>query len=185
MKRMIALLLVGVIGFGMSFSSAGSTLANTHPLGKLTDGRPEAVGMDAAKLAEIDTAVHRAIENGVTPGAVVLVAKDGKVVKETAYGLAQKYDMGTLLDNPRKMKKNTIFDLASVTKVMSTTQGIMKLVSEGKISVQDKVVEYIPEFGAKGKEHITIADLLTHTSGLTPWKPTYFYAENSAQVLDY
>ncbi|WP_249306021.1 serine hydrolase [Lederbergia citrea] len=185
MKRFFAVLFMTVLGLGTAFLPTDSVYANSHPLGKLTNGNPEAVGMDAAKLAEIDHAVNAAIENRITPGAVILVTKDGKVVKETAYGYAQKYDMGKLLDDPRKMKKNTIFDLASVTKVMGTTQGIMKLVSKGKLSVDDKVVTFIPEFGAKGKGDITIADLLTHTSGLTPWKPTYLYAENSAQVLEY
>jgi CubicO group peptidase (beta-lactamase class C family) len=83
------------------------------------------------------------------------------------------------------MKKNTMFDLASVTKVMGTTQGIMKLVSEGRISVDDKVTKYIPEFGSNGKEDVKISDLLTHTSGLTPWFPTYLYAHSPDEVLNY
>ncbi|WP_231633127.1 serine hydrolase [Numidum massiliense] len=155
------------------------------PYPELIDGTPEQVGMNSSKLAAIDRIVEEAIEEGITPGAVVLVAKDNKVVKEKAYGLAYKYDMGQLLDNPRAMTTSTIFDLASVTKVMGTTQGIMKLVAEGKIRIEDSVAKYMPDFAANGKEHITIADLLTHTSGLTPWKPTYFYAENEREVRRY
>ena len=93
--------------------------------------------------------------------------------------------MGVLLEKPRKMKKKTMFDLASLTKVMGTTQGIMKLVSEGELSVNDRVAKYIPDFASNGKGDVTIADLLTHTSGLTPWQPTYFHAKNSKDVLDY
>jgi serine-type D-Ala-D-Ala carboxypeptidase len=152
---------------------------------KLSYGTPELVGMDREKLSEIDQAVEKAISDGITPGATLLIAKDGKIVKEEAYGFAQKYDMGELLDKPNPMKKDTMFDLASVTKVMGTTQGIMKLVSEGKLSVDDKVTEYIPEFGANGKEHVTVADLLTHTSGLTPWYPTYLFVQTPEGVLDY
>lgn len=152
---------------------------------KLSYGKPELVGMNASKLAEVDNAVEKAISDGITPGAVLLVAKDGKIVKERAYGYAQKYDMGTLLDKPNPMKKDTMFDLASVTKVMGTTQGIMRLVSEGKLSVDDKVTKYIPEFGANGKGDVKIADLLTHTSGLTPWYPTYLYANTPEEVLNY
>lgn len=155
------------------------------PYAKIIDGTPQQVGVDAEKLMEIDATVQEAIEEGITPGAVVLIAKDHKIIKETAYGDAYKYDMGELLEQPRQMTKSTIFDLASVTKVMGTTQGIMKLISEGKISVSDKVIKYIPGFGKNGKEQITIADLLTHTSGLTPWKPTYLWADDSQEVLDY
>ena len=69
------------------------------------------------------------IKENITPGAVVLIAKDNIIVKLAAFGQAQKFDMGKVLEKPREMSKNTIFDLASVTKVMATTQGIMKLVS--------------------------------------------------------
>ena len=93
--------------------------------------------------------------------------------------------MGNRLQQPVKMTKETIFDLASVTKVMGTTQGIMKLASEGVIDIHEPVATYIPEFAENGKDAVTIADLLTHTSGLTPWAATYFHATNSAEVLDY
>lgn len=152
---------------------------------KLSHGSPQSVGMNKEKLAEIDNIVQGAIHDQVTPGAVILVAKGSKIVLENAYGYAKKYNMGTLLKNPDKMTKKTIFDLASVTKVMGTTQGIMKLISEGKISVTDKVSEYIPEFAKNGKEEVTIANLLTHTSGLTPWEPTYLYANNPDEVRSY
>nr|WP_210470370.1 serine hydrolase [Sporosarcina sp. 6E9] len=152
---------------------------------KLSQGSPNAVGMDQNKLNEIDQIVEDAIRNGVTPGAVVLVAKDNKIVKETAYGHAQLYDMGNKLQQPVKMTKKTIFDLASVTKVMGTTQGIMKLASEGVIDIHEPVATYIPEFAENGKDAVKIAHLLTHTSGLTPWAPTFLHATNPAEVLDY
>ncbi|ASN04532.1 serine hydrolase [Virgibacillus necropolis] len=182
MKKSILILLLVVLTFGVTFQSIGSVSAKSS---KLSHGSPQSVGMDKEKLSEIDKIVKEAINNGITSGAVVLVAKDNKIVKESAYGYAQKYDMGQLLNHPRKMKPKTIFDLASITKVMGTTQGIMKLVSEGKIAVDDKVSNYIPEFAQNGKGAVTIADLLTHTSGLTPWQPTYLHANNSREVLQY
>jgi CubicO group peptidase (beta-lactamase class C family) len=185
MKKLKLFLLMFVLTIGSSIVPMNLASAHEQTDAKLSNGEPKEVGIDPAKLQEIDAAVLEAIESGVTPGAVVLVAKDGKIVKEEAYGFAQKYDMGELLKNPRKMKKKTIFDLASVTKVMGTTQGIMKLISDGKLLINDKVSDYIPQFALNGKENITVADLLTHTSGLTPWKPTYLYADNSEEVLDY
>ncbi|ERM92661.1 hypothetical protein O163_04200 [Caldanaerobacter subterraneus subsp. yonseiensis KB-1] len=146
---------------------------------------PYEVGMSKEILGKIDKIVLKAIEDGITPGAVVLVAKDGVIVKEKAYGWRQKYDMGKELSNPLPMKVDTIFDLASVTKVMGTTQAIMKLVYENRLKVTDKVVEFIPEFGQNGKEDITISDLLTHTSGLPAWKPIYYHASNSKDSLKY
>lgn len=181
MRRTSIVVLVLVLLLSLSFSPVYAETGQN----KLSHGSPQSVGMDKAKLTEINGIVQEAIDDQVTPGAVVLIAKDGKIILENAYGYAKKYDMGALLKNPEKMKKKTIFDLASVTKVMGTTQGIMKLVSEGKISVDDKVSEYIPGFAKNGKGAITIEDLLTHTSGLTPWKPTYLYADNPEEVLNY
>lgn len=180
-SKLFVLVLLTILVISVPFHSA-----NAKGYGdRLSHGSASSVGMNSTPLDMIDKVVEEAIESNITPGAVVLVAKDGKIVKESAYGYAQKYDMGTLLEHPREMKTKTMFDLASLTKVMGTTQGIMKLVSEGKLSVDDRVTTYIPEFGKNGKGHVTVADLLTHTSGLTPWQPTYLKAENSEEVLEY
>ncbi|MCA0986935.1 serine hydrolase [Guptibacillus algicola] len=178
--KMFVVMMVVILTMGTPLYST----ANAMGKNKLSHGSAKSVDMNASTLDKIDDVVYTAIESNITPGAVVLIAKDGKIVKESAYGYAEKYDMGMLLDDPRKMKKKTIFDLASLTKVMGTTQGIMKLVSDGKLSVDDRVTDYIPEFGKNGKEDVTVADLLTHTSGLTPWQPTYLEAGNSDEVLE-
>ena len=182
MKKYVVYLLICLLFFAVAQTDVS---ANEYRSEKLMYGTPLKQKMDPKVLGEIDRAVYRAIEDGITPGAVVLVARNGRIVKEKAYGYSQKYDMGNLLEHPHKMKKNTIFDLASVTKVMGTTQGIMKLNFEGKLDLSDPVKKYIPQFAQKGKGHVTIADLLTHTSGLTPWYPTYLYARNSNDVLEY
>jgi serine-type D-Ala-D-Ala carboxypeptidase len=184
MKKTLSVMML--IGLCLVTFLGNMNVGHTHTKAtKLSYGTPELVGMDANKLSEVDLAVEKAISDGITPGATLLIAKDGKIVKESSYGHAQKYDMGTLLEKPNPMKKDTMFDLASVTKVMGTTQGIMKLVSEGRLSVDDRVTKYFPEFGKNGKGHVTVADLLTHTSGLTPWYPTYLFVQTPEGVLDY
>lgn len=184
-KRFSIGLAIGILSLAilLLFGKSAQVKKTEHYV--VTYSSPEKAGVNGRKLSEIDNVVKKAIAHGVTPGAVVLVAKDGKIIKESAYGYAYKYDMGQLLSRPRKMTANTMFDLASITKVMGTTQGIMKLVDEGKLSVQDRVVKYLPEFRKNGKGHITIADLLTHTSGLASWEPSYLVAANPKEMLDY
>lgn len=180
MKKRFTVALSSLIALFLLFPVTALGAAN-----KLSHGSPQQVGFDKDTLSQIDGIVEEAIAADVTPGAVVLIAKDGRIVFEEAYGYAQRYDMGTELTNPRKMTIQTIFDLASVTKVMGTTQGIMKLVSEGVLSLEEPVATYLPAFGQNGKEAVTIADLLTHTSGLTPWEPTYLYAHSPEEAKEY
>lgn len=95
-------------------------------------------------------------------------------------------DMGVRLDDPRPMEMNTMFDMASCTKIMATTQSIMKLYSEGKIDLDATVASYIPEFAKNGKENVTVHQLLTHTSGLPQWKAMFLYIDkDKSKVLDY
>lgn len=131
-------------------------------------------------------------------GAVVLAIKDGQTVFEKAYGYAHYYDADyqaegstyanpvyVKTENPREMTTDTLFDLASVTKVMATTQSIMILVDRGELSVDDKVADYLPGFEANGKGDITIAQLLTHSSGLPQWEATFLYCDNKEEQLEY
>lgn len=153
--------------------------------GALEIDHPLDVGMNPKKLHDIEIMMNTAIQAGEIPGGVILVTKDNKVVYHEAFGYAQLYDMGEKLENPRLMTEDAIFDLASVTKVMATTQAIMKLSYEGKLDVDDPVAKYIPDFAKNGKEKVKLSDLLTHTSGLTPWAPTWYYASNSQEELTY
>lgn len=131
-------------------------------------------------------------------GAVVLAIKDGQIVFEQAYGYAHYFDADDTAEGasyanpvyvktaqPRKMTTDTLFDLASVTKVMATTQSIMILVDRGEISVEDKVATYLPGFEANGKGEITIDQLLTHSSGLPQWEPTFLYCDSKEEQLEY
>lgn len=110
---------------------------------------------------KLDEIVNRAIEEGTTPGAVLLVSHNGEIVHRKAYGNR------TLVPSPEPMTLDTIFDCASLTKVVATTTAIMMLVEEGKLRLTDRVTKYLPDF-AKGRSPITIEQLLTHYSGLRP-----------------
>jgi uncharacterized protein YbbC (DUF1343 family)/CubicO group peptidase (beta-lactamase class C family) len=117
------------------------------------------------RFAPIEKIVNRAIAEHKIPGAVVIVGHNGRVVYRRSFG------MRSLVPDREKMTVNTIFDMASLTKPLMTATAVMQLAQEGKIRVDDPVAEYIPEFGANGKSHITIRDLLTHYSGLPPDLP--------------
>lgn len=142
---------------------------------------------------ELDPLVESYIAENIFPSAQVLIAKDGKVIFDKAYGNAQLYEGENFesvdnpeahkIENPIPAETDTLYDLASVTKVVATTQAIMKLNSEGKLNLEDKVVDYLPDFGKNGKEAITIAQLLTHTSGLPQWEPSFLYIDNDREKL--
>ena len=114
------------------------------------------------KLAAIDSVVKEAIRAGNCPGAVVVVGQNGKVVYRKAFGHR------ALVPRELPMNLHTIFDMASVTKVVATTTAIMQLVEQGKIVLSAHVSDYWPEFQANGKEAISVRELMTHYSGLPP-----------------
>jgi uncharacterized protein YbbC (DUF1343 family)/CubicO group peptidase (beta-lactamase class C family) len=111
--------------------------------------------------AALDAEIDQAVRSGLIPGAVLLVGHEGKIVHRKAYG------QRALTPEPERMTLDTIFDLASLTKVVATTPAIMKLFEQGKIRLIDPVTVYLPEFQG-GKSEITVRDLLTHFSGLRP-----------------
>src|SRR5581483_11016530 len=112
----------------------------------------------------LDQAIHDAIDQGRLPGAVLLIGHNGQVVYRKAYGRRAEFPQ------PEAMTVDTIFDVASLTKVIATTSSLMKLFEEGKFRLSDRVTQYIPEFQG-GKSDITIRNLFTHFSGLPPDLP--------------
>ncbi|MCX6544836.1 MAG: DUF1343 domain-containing protein [Acidobacteria bacterium] len=123
---------------------------------------PRSVAFDMARLSTVDKVIERAIADKQLPGAVLLVGRGSEVVYLKAYG------MRALVPQPERMTLDTIFDMASLTKVIATTTSIMILVEEGRIRLNDRVATFIPDFGRHGKNQITIRHLLTHYSGLRP-----------------
>ena len=128
----------------------------------LPSAPPARVSMSAARLAFIDAAVAESIVRKELPGAVVLVARRGRVVWRKAYGAR------ALVPAREAMTADTIFDLASLTKVVATATSIMILVERGKVRLADPVSRYIPELKGEGRERITVEHLLTHRSGYAP-----------------
>lgn len=153
--------------------------------GKLHPGKPSAAGMSAAPLEEIDSLIESSIDQGVMPGAVVLVARRGVIVKEQAYGFSAQYadDEKTPLDQPVRMKTDTIFDLASVSKLFTST-AVMQLYEKGRFDLDDPVADYLPEFAENGKEKVTIRQLLTHTSGFEPFIPLYTMGSSREERME-
>ncbi len=118
-------------------------------------------GQDFSGGPAIDRAIEEAIQQNRLPGAVILVGHDGHVVYRKAYG------QRAVVPRPEAMTVDTIFDCASLTKVIATTSSLMKLFEEGRFRLNDKVTDYIPEFQG-GKSEITLRNLFTHFSGLAP-----------------
>ena len=114
------------------------------------------------RLAALDPIIDKAIAEQEIPGAVLIVGHDGQVVYRKAYG--------SRAIEPRRetMTLDTVFDCASLTKVVATTTAIMQLWEQGKFRMNDPVAKYLPEFGQNGKQDITIRQLLVHYSGLGP-----------------
>ena len=162
LKRFLsAFVIFFVLGTACGFEAAG--FPATESLSHLHE----------KQLAPISGIVERSIHDGKIPGAVVLIGNSGKVIYRQAFGYRSL--------EPKKipMTVDTIFDLASLTKVLATTTAIMQLVEMGKLGLDDPVAKYWPEFKANGKGHITVRELLTHYSGLRaglnlkPWWSGY------------
>jgi uncharacterized protein YbbC (DUF1343 family)/CubicO group peptidase (beta-lactamase class C family) len=116
----------------------------------------------AVTLPAVDAVIEQAIHDGNIPGAVLVVGHDGHVIYRKAYGSR------ALEPRREAMTLDTIFDVASMTKVIVTTTAVMQLVEQGKLRLNDPVAKYLPEFAQNGKEDITVRQLLTHYSGLEP-----------------
>lgn len=130
--------------------------------------------LDSSPIADV---ARSAIARGDVAGAVILVLQGGEVVFQEAYGLRQSEP------SEAPMTLDTVFDLASLTKVIATAPSIALLVEQKKLRLGDKVARYLPAFGANGKEDITIEQLLLHTSGLPDDNALRDYERGPAEAL--
>ncbi|WP_416307481.1 penicillin binding protein PBP4B [Neptunicella sp. SCSIO 80796] len=152
----------------------GASLNIRIPYPELVD----ATAQNQQRFNKVDQLIKADIDNGF-PGAVLMIVKDGKILKHSAYGYARKYaDGGMLLSEPVPMHKQTLFDLASNTKMFATNLALMKLVSEGKLDVNKPLMEYLPEYRGGGRETRLVKDLLTHNAGYAP-QVRFFTPENN------
>ncbi len=132
----------------------------------LPRAEPIELGFDPVKLSAIDSIANDAITKGATPGCVVLVAKNGKVAYQKAYG-------HFTYDRAEPVNTGSIYDMASVTKICATTIAIMKLYDEGKISLEKKLGDYLPWVRGTDKENLRIENILLHQAGLSAFIPFY------------
>ncbi|HVE57538.1 MAG TPA: serine hydrolase, partial [Pyrinomonadaceae bacterium] len=123
---------------------------------------PQTVGMNGARLNQIDALVEKDIADKKLPGAVVIVGHKGKIVYRKAFGNR------ALVPNIEKMTLDTIFDAASLTKVVASTTSVMILVEQGKLRLSDTIGKFIPEIEDENAKKVTIQQLLTHVSGYAP-----------------
>jgi uncharacterized protein YbbC (DUF1343 family)/CubicO group peptidase (beta-lactamase class C family) len=157
-RRHLPTLVLAVVSATALLAQAPQRSAAVHPAG---DAPPQAAA-DPARLRMADAVIERAITEKQIPGAVLLVGRGDQILYDKAYG------MRALVPQPEPMTLDTIFDMASVTKVVATTTSVMMLVEDGRIRLNDRVAAFIPDFGRHGKGDITIRHLLTHVSGLRP-----------------
>jgi len=129
---------------------------------------PEDAGMDTRQLELIDSIVKKGISEKAFPGCEVLLAKDKKVFYYKSFGYHT-------YENKRPVKKDDIYDLASVTKIGATTASVMKLVGEKKINVHDSLYRYLPWLEGTNKRNIVIREMMAHQAGLKDWIPFYLH----------
>jgi len=127
---------------------------------------PEAAGINSANLKDIDKIAKEAIMERGTPGCVVLVARDGKVIFNKAYGY---HTYNNIIPD----RITDIFDLASMTKISATTMEAMQLVDQGKLNLDGTIGDYLPIAKNTNKNDIKVRELLTHQAGLIPDIPTF------------
>jgi beta-glucosidase-like glycosyl hydrolase/CubicO group peptidase (beta-lactamase class C family) len=129
--------------------------------------RPDEVGFRGDGLAGVDSVMERAVAERAFPGGVVAVGRDGALVHLRAFGRLS-YD-----PDAAEARTDTIYDLASLTKVVVTSTAAMILVDEGRLDVSRPVSAFLPRFRGAGKGKVAVENLLTHSSGLDWWAPLY------------
>ena len=134
-------------------------------IGKLISASPESVGMKSVELSAIEPLIQSSIAQKIFPGCQVLVARKGKIVYEKNFGKLS-YDV-----NSQQVNSNTVYDLASVTKVTATLQSLMLLYDQKKLNLDEKASYYLPELKGTNKENVIIRDLLWHQAGLVAYIP--------------
>ena len=142
--------------------------------GALLDANPASLGFDAERLKKIDAAIDQAIDREEVPGAVVVVGRRGRIAYARAAG------QRAIEPKPEPMTRDTVFDLASLTKPIATATSIMILIDEGKLRLSDRMIVVLPEFDNHDKREITIEQLLRHRAGFIPDNPLMDYEQGAA-----
>ena len=133
----------------------------------LSYGLPERVGMDSELLSRIDSVANHAVNNRMTPGIQLLVARKGKVIYNKNFGYHT-------YSKKNKVDFNDIYDVASLTKILATLPVLMGLEERGSVSLDSKLGTLIPEYKKTNKKNITLKKMLSHYAQLKPWIPFYY-----------
>ncbi len=134
----------------------------TKKMNRLAFGSPENVGMNAKILTKIDSVANHAIAEKMTPGIQVLVARKGKVIYQKSFGYHT-------YDNQMKVENTDLYDVASLTKILSTLPNVMQQFDKGKLTMQTKLGTMLPAFKNSNKKDATLVDMLTHQARFYPW----------------
>jgi CubicO group peptidase (beta-lactamase class C family) len=196
-SRASAAVLTAALGVTLAFAASATEALAAHPVAARPDATrtrlggtslseglpfrsPTAVGMSAERLAAVDRVVLRGISAGGFPGASVVVGRKGYAVVKRGYG--------ALTWGGAAVDEHTIYDVASLTKVVGTTAAIMVLYDEGKLDLDAPVRDYLPAFAGGAKDRVTVRHLLTHRSGLPAgrelWRSASSPAEARRQVIE-
>lgn len=151
-----------------AFSPAGTVAETADTPYRLARGFPEEVQMDTRALHKIDLIVRESIHEKAMPGCQILVARNGKVVFNKSFGYYT-------YDSLKRVDDNTIYDLASITKVAATTQVMMWLFDKEEIDIDKPVSYYLHELKGTNKENLIVRDILAHQAGLKPFYPFWRY----------
>lgn len=136
-------------------------------LGRMGSVEPEAIGLSSVKLTEIDAIAQKGIASGAFPGCQVLVAVEGKIVYQKAFGYHT-------YDKKRSVSNTDLYDIASITKIAASTLSAIRLKSEGKFDLNKTLGDYLPELTVgTAYASVRLKDMLAHQAGFTPWIPFY------------
>lgn len=141
--------------------------------------RAREMGLDARLIGRALATLDEAIAEGETPGGVVAIGRHGRLL---TYASGEAIPAGP---DRAPAGEDTIYDCASLTKVVATLPLVLQLLDEGRIRLEDPVARYIPAFASKGKAGVTIRQLLTHTGGLAPFADMHSHGWSPAQILDF
>lgn len=161
-----ALEINGLLPVSINKNFMKGTGIKTEALNILSYAEPETVGMDNDVLKKIDSIINYAINNEMTPGAQILVAKDSKIIYDKSFGKL-RYNENSIIND------ETIYDLASLTKILVTTPILMNLIDDDIVNLETRLGEIIPRYQNSNKKNITLKELFSGHAALQAWIPFY------------
>ena len=152
-----------------------NTILKTKSIRRLQYGTPESVGVNSYKLKKIDSLANVGISEGMYPGAQILVARKGKVIYQKNFGHHE-------YNSKNEVKDSSVYDLASLTKILASLPLVMQLVDKKELSMNTKLSEMLPEYKNSNKANITLKEMLSHYARLKAWIPFYRHTFNEEKT---